>query len=346
MRRLPFRFLVITVILTASCSKNDEAEILSYNISRQEAEVDIRNSNKSVTVTFPENFTAAGNLVADFIISDGASATVDGIYQLSGITANDFRSPFVYSVISENRKNSVDWEIRSFNNNYTNQYGLGGFLSVSRSNNRYYDWYIDQAYTGTHSAVNCGPASVTMAARWSDFSFSKTAQDARNAYRSDGGWWFTSDISNYLSDNSIPGYIVMLASSESETTAILMSHLDNGRIYILCVDMYYVRKEKNTSFRVDRFYEAGAEGWGHFIVVKGYRKVDGKVYFEVYDPFSYDVSYTNGALKGRDRYYRSEDIFMATSKWWNYAIVVTENTKGVTLPEGLDPAMVPHQKGR
>ncbi len=77
-------------------------------------------------------------------------------------------------------------------------WGLGapqfGYAHLDRA----YEWYIDQADTGSSSENNCGPSSVTMALKWYDQAFSKTAEDARKTYPRDGGWWYTSDIINYL----------------------------------------------------------------------------------------------------------------------------------------------------
>ena len=33
--------------------------------------------------------------------------------------------------------------------------------------------------------------------------FNKTSEDARNTYRSTGGWWYTDDIINYLAINNL-----------------------------------------------------------------------------------------------------------------------------------------------
>jgi hypothetical protein len=74
--------------------------------------------------------------------------------------------------------------------------------------------------------------------------------------------------------------------------------------------------------RVDRYYSSST-GTGHFIIIKGYRKVGGMVYFEVYDPWSWGAVYSTGELKGIDRYYRAEDLYTATSIWWNNAIVIS-----------------------
>ena len=113
---------------------------------------------------------------------------------------------------------------------------------------------------------------------------------------------------------------------------------------ILCLDMYYIRDGTNSEWRMDKFYTTGSTGWGHFIVVKGYRQVDGELYFEVYDPYGFGRTYNDG--KGKDRYYRSEDIYEATSIWWNYTIVVSEKGDKSSAEKSLDPSEIPHMRGR
>lgn len=83
-------------------------------------------------------------------------------------------------------------------------WGLGSPLHTYAHSDRAYEWFIDQADTGPDAGNNCGPSSVTMAIKWYDPSFSQTAEDARNTYPEGHGWWYTSDIINYLNLYSIP----------------------------------------------------------------------------------------------------------------------------------------------
>ena len=227
---------------------------------------------------------------------------------------------------------------------YTTEYhlwGLGEKLTQARSNNVNYEWYIDQVNTGTYSYSNCGPASVTMAIKWANPNFTGTAEGARNTYRSDGGWWYTSDIMNYLTANNTS------FSTYTFTPTSLVSLLNSGNIAILCLDMYYVRHLSEPAwYRIDKFYVTENPEWGHFIVVKGYKIVDGIIWFEVYDPWSLNVTYSDGSLKGRDRYYRGEDIILATDVWWKYMIVINTPASTRTKAIEIDPSTIVHQWGR
>jgi hypothetical protein len=338
--------ILILVMVISSCRKSDEAEILAYEIVGQKSTIEINGATHSIDIAFPETFQEAGSLVASFILSEGSVATVNGVVQNSGQTKNNFMQVFSYHVEAEDKENTLTWKISAANNPNTLPWGLGGFLKSTCSNDRGYEWYHDQANTGLYSSNNCGPASTTMAAKWSDPAFTKTPADARAAYRPSGGWWYTPDIDNYLTDNRIPHYFTGLSSSVAGTQQIIRTLLDDQLIVILCLDMYYIQPEMGTDRRVDKFYTANTTGWGHFIVVKGYKIVDDKFYFEVYDPYSFGKVYTDNVLKGRNRYYKTNDIFNATSKWWNFAIVITPKNSKKTVMNMLDPSEIPSQWGR
>jgi len=219
------------------------------------------------------------------------------------------------------------------------KWGLGRDLEAEQSNNVDYEWYMDQMNTGVHSYVNCGPTSVTMALKWFDEEFSGTPEDARNTYVSSGGWWYTSDIINYLNLYSANNYTIYLSDLD-----LLMDELDNGNILILCLDMFYIRSSTVDEWHIDKFYATNSEGWGHFIVIKGYKIVDGNILYEAYDPYCFGVSYPDQTLKGKDRYYRSEDLDIATNIWWDNAIVISKSTDKST--NAVDINKIEHNFGR
>lgn len=197
-------------------------------------------------------------------------------------------------------------------------WGLGISQSEYVSNNRPYSWYIDQGSTGVDSNSNCGPSSTTMALKWYNSDFTKTAIDARNTYPENDGWWTTSDVTNYL-DLYSTKYSVLNNTGEN----LLKYKLKQGNIVVLCIDTSYISYNNNSEQRVGRFYDYKG---GHFIVVKGYRVVDGKTYFETYDPNNWNAHYKDGQEKGQDRYYSSQELMNAMSNWWNYLIVVNNNS--------------------
>ena len=218
-------------------------------------------------------------------------------------------------------------------------YGLGIDLEDEHSNNVNYNWYYDQQNTGTYTSVNCGPTSVTMAIKWVTPDFNKTPEDARNTYRSSGGWWYTNDIINYLNKYSINNYTINITQIDS-----IQSQIHLGNIVILCLDMFYIRNQIKSEWHLDKFYSANNEGWGHFIVVKGYKIVDDKTYYESYDPYCFGMKYNNKTLKGENRYYRSEDLNRAVINWWSYAIIISKS-KSKSSNIGVNINNIIHKPG-
>ena len=227
-------------------------------------------------------------------------------------------------------------------------WGLGTQLIANTSLDKTYSWYIDQYTTGTYWDVNCGPTSATMAIKWADPTFSKTVVDARNTYRSTGGWWYTTDVANYLNLDGLNWQYKSL----SDGYQTMMKYLDQGDILILCLDNYYLTYNSNPVQHVGKFYTVSAPGSGHFIVIKGYKNVNNNIYFDAYDPWSIGATYSDGSgLKGLDRYYTSANLSQATAVWWDYAIIIAPKGQQVTAAAGLRrafalPTQVPEQKGR
>lgn len=217
--------------------------------------------------------------------------------------------PLNYVTTSYSASSNLDSDIQILDLSW----GLGQNQTEYVSNDKPYDWYIAQGNTGEYSNNNCGPSSVTMALKWIDGSFNKTAEDARNTYLRDGGWWTTNDITNYLTLNSAK------YSIQSISESFLKNILKQGNIGILCIDTSFIPYNGNAEQRVGRFYSYSS---GHFIIVKGYRVVDEKTYFEVYDPNSWNEKYRNGQVKGKDRYFLSDDLINAASNWWNNSIII------------------------
>jgi len=224
---------------------------------------------------------------------------------------------------------------------YIRSVGLGKALTSEVSNDVDFEWYIDQSNTGEHSLLNCGPASVTMAIKWFDKNFTGTGEDARNVYHSSGGWWYTNDIIAYLDK-----YHVNNRTIDLDNISNLKDEIEAGNIVILCLDMFHVDYHKDPEYHVNKFYETNGPGWGHFIIVKGYKEIDGKVFYETYDPYSFSKSYSIGGLKGKNRYYSSSNLDAATQIWWDYAIVVAPSGSSGGRKAGVDVSKIVHKPGR
>ena len=184
----------------------------------------------------------------------------------------------------------------------------------SISINREYDWYIDQGNTGKYSNDNCGPSTAVMAGKWYDEDFDKTVEDAREKYGTEGGWWYTSDITSFLGDYNIPNEI-----KRDVTTQKVIDELKEGNIVILCNDTTYLKERKNNERQIGKFY--GYSG-GHFLIVKGVKEIDDKTYFEVYDSNTWGKKYDNGEPMGKDRFYNANELIYSAVNWWDSYIVV------------------------
>ena len=170
-----------------------------------------------------------------------------------------------------------------------------------------------------------------MACKWADSAFTKTPEDARNAYRPEGGDWYADDITFYLRDNQIPNSTLTLPATTEGTMQVLKRQVDLHQVLILLLDMNAVRYTSDIRFsHADRFYITDSVN-GHFIVIKGYKQVDDEMYFEVYDPGSLSKAYDDGSLMGKDRYYRYEDLFEATKTYWPKAFIIAK--KGTAVIE-------------
>jgi PKD repeat protein len=90
---------------------------ISYNIPGQITETVIDNTNNKIYVNLPDN-TNLTSLIATFEIIEGSVAKVNSVIQSSGVTANDFTNPVVYSV-STSGGSTQNWEI-SVNSNTVN----------------------------------------------------------------------------------------------------------------------------------------------------------------------------------------------------------------------------------
>ena len=243
------QFLLVCFLLSGaiSCSKKDQpasasaASIQNFSLFQGKDITNMDLSNHWITVRVPDSILSGRAIAASFTISTSASLSIDGQIQQSGVTKNNFENDLHYTLTSSDRHNGQDWTVQAFNNDYSLSWGLGHFINSYKSNDKSYNWYIDQSTSGNFAAINCGPASVTMAIKWADPDFTKTALDARMTHEASGGDWNTGDIEAYLTENQIIHAIIALTDQADSTAAILKKQLSNQQIIILCLDMNYIR---------------------------------------------------------------------------------------------------------
>lgn len=247
------------------------------------------------------------------------------------MTLVNFSTPVTFNVRAEDGTVSA-WKVKLTNNDYSIAWGLGLFISEERSNEgtRPQGWFLTQQNTGPQSNNNCGPAVTVMAANWSDASFAETIQDARNRipYGENGEVnWNPNDVCRYLFMNQIP-YVkeqlpaasLPFAELKAKFITQVKGYIDDDRIAILCLSTSYISydPEQDLECRVGRFY---SNVFYHFIVVKGYKMVDGQLYFEVNDPWNFGEQYKDGSPKGKNRYYSSDDLCKTSAYNANVVVV-------------------------
>lgn len=188
------------------------------------------------------------------------------------------------------------------------EWGLGEKMTKYVTNEREYEWYVDQLNTGEHWAENCGPTSVEMAGRYYDPEFRYTAEYARTLYAADGGWWYDKYIQGALKAFGVP-----FGSITIHNAGVLTRALDLGSVVLINPTMDLVARETNPNHRTGIYYTPGT---GHYIIVKGYVIVDDVTFFEVYDPWSIEMRYSDNTLKGKDRYYDAPSLINSLKNWY------------------------------
>jgi hypothetical protein len=194
------------------------------------------------------------------------------------------------------------------------EWGLGKTETRYVCNDRDYEWYIDQFDTGIYGSKNCGPACCIMAAKWYNKDFSETVEQAREYCDLGGSGWPYPTIQNYLKQIEIPFSIVKFVDVSK-----MKVDITEGRILLVPLNMKYISAALKPEDRVNKYGSAST----HYIIIKGYRVVDGKTYFEVYDPVSMGSTFQNGTPRGKDRYFLADEVNMAITKYIDSYIAIS-----------------------
>lgn len=301
-----------------------EQGLINFSINGQLIPATIDTTQNKITVVVPRtaNFQS---LTVNFTLASQVNATINNTSASSGATI-DFTKPVVLKVASSDQKRSTSFQVNAETD--LQYFGITGAIISENSLSRDYNFYFDQFDGSAYEAINCGPASTTMAIKWADSNFSKKPVDARNAIMPQGGWWTTSNIIAYLQQDGLS----YTTDTLGDVPSVIKTRIDNNNAVILCLDMFSVSFNQLDYEHTDKFYATNAPGWGHFIMIKGYIQTDSNFYLEAYDPYSGGLTYsviTNGQLKGINRYYESNDIFRATQIWWPYYIALAARGKEV-----------------
>ncbi len=315
--------LLFAFLTLFACKKEDQ-----INLNNQFKQFDfgivgelfpsIKNeSTRTIQVIIPQE-SGTSQLRAYIELPDGVQAFLNGALITSREISLAYSKSISLSLRLQGLGAEQNWTIHI--QRESEAYGLGSWQLAANNVNLDRNFYADQYNTGEYSINNCGPAVAAMASSWADRTFNQSVAEIRNSHKPDGSSWSTSDIMVHLQKRSIHTTIIYLGQVE----AIIKKKIDEGRMLILCLDMFYVQQNANRIQKRGKFYSNAGRGKGHFILVKGYRVVDNIFYLEVYDPNSSGLTYQlNGEPLGKDRYYSANEIKQATENWWKYAIVVS-----------------------
>ena len=343
-KNILYLFLIVFgLALLHSCKKDTapvkQAQQVRYDLEKGLVDFSINGELQAATIdTVANTITVAlpdsadqHRLSVKLALANGFSAKLNTTAAGSAISY-DFTQPVSLTLSSSNSTQSLSFKI--IIETETQLFGLYGTVIAHKSLNKAYNFYYDQFDGSTYQAINCGPTVTTMGIKWADSTFTGTPRFARSLIRPQGGWWFTGDVQNYLSQNGISNNVDTLTNIDS----LVKTNIDHNNLVILCLDMYYVPQNLIESQHTQKFYGTGSVGWGHFLLVKGYMQLSVGFYLEIYDPYSDGIHYPgfdNTQIKGRDRYYLADDIQLSAKIWWPYIITLAQKGKKVSNSANL-----------
>ncbi len=195
--------------------------------------------------------------------------------------------------------------------------GLGKTETEYVNNDKSFDWYITQDNTGKHSNVNSGPAAVAMAIKWTNSSLNKSVADIRDTYENTGLAWSISNITSYLKSSNIN-----YSSCNDISEDSLKKQLKNGNILIVNLNPQYINYNNSSTTKIGRFHVV--EGTTYTVVIKGYKVVDGKTYFEIYDSFNSNVIGLDGSPSGKNNYYSASEVLNSLTSESIHPIIINK----------------------
>ncbi|WP_207422194.1 hypothetical protein [Desertivirga brevis] len=323
----------LIILPLANCQKeslprNDEASFKTFLIPYATG-VSIDRQKHEIVIELADYFDWT-RIAPVFQVSVGASVYVGGIVQSSAISLNNFNAPITYTVVSESGK-PVDWTVRVQSND--SKIGLNGIIEARNRLDRDYDWYFSQDSSGIHSSINGGAAAVAMAMRWThrthfvSSSVSQVREEATPQFRPDGTMdpnpqpFSTIDVTGLFTKKDIPWKVISLSTGMEE----IIDCINKGYLAICIINMAKVPLNQTATDHTHAFYTTPTSIYPHYLVIKGYKKVSGNLFFECYDPKSDGKKYSNnGEIKGRNRYYSASSLWSGASdgRGWKYSIVV------------------------
>ena len=202
------------------------------------------------------------------------------------------------------------------------------FLLISsgyaKSNDPYGDIYITKDFG---DLSNCGPMAALMALKYTkknlpSTKLSSNIQNARKSVQKDkesNRWWRISDIRKYFLHEDIKHTSLTVTDSES-----IKQQIDKNGVVIINVNMNTL--SRGSKIGKPYFTLPFPGGWGHFLVIVGYKEIGKKLLFEIHDSF---------VKKGNNRSYYADDILSALKRY-NPELLVVYNKQNEIERISLD----------
>ena len=180
---------------------------------------------------------------------------------------------------------------------------------------------------------NCGPISALMLEKYSKpelkiVNLSKKIEKARrivsgrNIKTASNSWWRMDDVKKYLkkSNVSFTAKKIPRTLSFEDNEKYMISVLDKGNVMLINVNMNDIPRGSTVNKPYITFPLLG-KAWGHYLVIVGYKKINGKVFFNIHDSYS---------VKGRNRLFNGFNIVKAI-KHYNHEVISVK--KGYKLDD-------------
>lgn len=186
---------------------------------------------------------------------------------------------------------------------------------------------------------NCGPISALMLEKYSKpnlkiSNLSKKIDNARSIVLgknrnivSNTGWWQMEDIKKYLQNKKVKYKSTEILGSQPVKTRkkLITSALDMGNVILINVNMNDLSRGVKTGKAYVTFPLLG-KAWGHYLLVVGYRIINGSEFFEVHDSYS---------TKGKNRLFKALEIVKAIKRYNSEVLYVNKIHKLDDLWGGL-----------
>ncbi len=220
-----------------------------------------------------------------------------------------------------------------FSKSYTNGVIVSILLFASLSANADYsndpsgNIFIQKPFADIN---NCGPLSALMLTKFVDANkeyknINIAIDDARMAVQDEQRknisyrWWRFQEIKEYLKKQQV-NYSEIDTKNFRFThsrSAKIVKSIAAGNVIVINVDMNDLEKGSDIGKTYGTTPLFGK--WGHFLIIVGYKKVNGQLAYEIHDSYS---------VKGRNRLFYAKDINNAISKYNKKLLLVKKQDKG------------------